>query len=103
MSKDNLKSLSELISLSNSPLSRLAQEARSRLELADHIRAGLADDLSAEMTSCILDTDGTLVVRASNPAWAARLRFESERLLVLCRERRPETRSVKVKVSRHGA
>ena len=103
MSKDNPKLLSELISLSNSPLNQLAREARSRLELTDHIRAGLPADLSAEMTSCNLDAHSTLVVRASNPAWAARLRFETERLLVLCRERPPETRSVKVKVSRHDA
>lgn len=103
MSKDNPKSLSELISLGSSPLSQLAREARSRLELTDHIRAGLPADLSAEMISCTLDADSTLVVRASNPAWAARLRFESERLLVLCRERHPETRSVRIKVSRRGA
>jgi len=103
MSKSKPKSLSELISLSDSRLSKLAQEARSRLELADYIRAGMPADLSAEMISCNLDADNALVVRVSNPAWAARLRFESERLLVLCRERHPKTRSVKVKVSHDNA
>ena len=103
MSKTSPKSLSKLISLSDSPLGKLAQEARSRLELTDHIRTGLPDDLSAELTGCSLDDNNILIVRASNPAWAARLRFETERLLVLCRERHPETRSVKVKVTRQGA
>jgi len=103
MSKKDPKSLSQLISLRDSPLGQLANEARSRLELVDHIRTGLPSDLSSEMTGCSLDAEKILVVRASNPAWATRLRFESERLLELCRERHPETRSVKVKVSRHGA
>ena len=102
MSKSDPKLLSELISLGGSPLNQLAQEARSRLELADYIRAGLPADLSAELTSCNLDSDSVLVVRTRNSDWAARLRFESERLLILCRERHPETRSVKVKVSREG-
>ena len=101
MSKSDLKSLSELISRGNSPLSKLAQEARSRLEFADYIRAGLPADLAAEMVSCSLDSERALVIRATNSAWAARLRFESERLLALCRERHPGTRSVKVKVSRN--
>ena len=102
MSTNDPKSLSKLISSSESSLGQLAKEARSRLELTDHIRTGLPAELSAEMTACTLDANKTLIVRASNPAWAARLRFESERLLVLCRQRHPETRSVKVKVTRQG-
>jgi hypothetical protein len=102
MSNSRPKSLSKLISSQDSRIGQLAQEARSRLELADHIRTGLPPELSAELTACALDANQTLIVRASNPAWAARLRFESERLLDLCRQRHPQTRSVKVKVTRQG-
>jgi hypothetical protein len=103
MSSKYPKSLSALISSNKSSLGQLAQEARSRLELTDHIRMALPAELAAEMTACALDANNTLIVRASNPAWATRLRFESERLLALCRERHPETRSVKVKVTRQGS
>lgn len=94
--------MSKLVSSEDSQIGQLAQEARSRLELADHIRTGLPAELSAEMTTCALDENRILIVRASNPAWASRLRFESERMLDLCRQRHPETRSVKVKVTRQG-
>ena len=43
--------------------------------------------------------DGALVVRTTAPEWAARLRFETERLLALSREVYPGTTSVKVRVA----
>lgn len=98
MLKKTPKPLSELISATDSPLGQLAEEARSRLELTDHIRKGLPAELASQMTSCNLRSDGTLVVIASGPEWAARIRFESSLILSLSRERNPKTTQVKVRV-----
>lgn len=99
MSSTKPKSLANLISETQSPLGRLAQEARAKLGLADHIRAGLPAELAAQMISCILNSDGILIVRASSPEWAARFRFESEQILTLSRQKHPETQSVKIRVT----
>jgi hypothetical protein len=80
-------------------MGRLAAEARKKIGLADHIRAGLPADLAPRMTGCILDSDGILMVRTSGPEWAARFRFETEQILALCRQRHPEARSVKIGVA----
>ena len=99
MSKNGPKSLSTHVSAAHSSVGRLAAEARARLGLADHIRAGLPADLGMRLTSCSLGDDGILVVRTAGPEWAARLRFESQEILTLCRQRHPETRSVKIGVA----
>jgi hypothetical protein len=93
------KSLSDLLSTDNSAFGRLAREARARLELGDYIRAGLPPDLSIQMTGCNLDANGILIVRTNSPEWAARFRFESVKILSLCRDRHPETQSIKVRVA----
>ena len=100
MSKTEPKSLSNIICDADSPIRRLADEARARVSLGDHIRAALAPDLAGAIAHCSLDGEGTLVVRTSGPEWASRLRFESERLLSLCREVHPQAQRVQVKVSR---
>ncbi len=99
MSKDEPKSLSQLISTPDSALGRLAATARHKLAVGEHIRSGLPPELGAELVHCSVDEDGTLVVRTTSPEWAARFRFESERLLELSREVYPGTTSVKVRVA----
>lgn len=99
MSRNDLKSLSELIGSADSDLGRLAARARAKIGLTDHIRAGLAPTLAAEVVHCNLEDDGTLIVRVAGPEWASRLRFESERLLALGRERHPGAVQVRVRVA----
>jgi hypothetical protein len=99
MSSNDPKSLADIISVTQSSFGRLASEARARLGLTDHIRAGLPADLAGQMISCNLDPDGILIVRTTGPEWAARLRFESEKILVLCRQQHPKTKSVKIRVA----
>jgi len=99
MSKNKPKSLSQLLQTPDSTLGRLAETARQKLALSEHIRTGLAPDLGAELLHCSIDDDGTLIVRTTSPEWAARLRFENETLLSLSREVHPETTSVKVRVA----
>ena len=99
MSKDDPKSLSELISRPESAIGRLVKQARSKLQLTDHVRKGLPADFAAALIHCSVDDQQTLIVRAATPEWAARFRFDSERLLRLSREHEPATRHVKVCVA----
>ena len=96
------KSLSELLGSPKTRIGQLAARARAKVGLTDHIRKGLAPDLAAELVNCTVEDDGTLVVRASSPEWANRLRFESETLLALTRQRHPEAKHVKVRVAHPG-
>ena len=73
-------------------------EAQSRIELADKIRAGLPEPLDQHIEACNLRDDGTLVVLATNPEWAARLRFESDKMLSHCRQQHPGAARVKIRV-----
>jgi hypothetical protein len=81
-----------------SPLGALARAARSRLDLADGVRARLAPDLAAAVSACNLRPDGTLVVTAVSPEWAARLRFEADGILAGCRPDWPAASRVRVRV-----
>jgi len=99
MSKNEPKSLSQLLESSDSSLARLAATAQQKLALSEHIRNGLGAEIGPEVLHCSIDADGILTVRTSSPEWAARLRFENERLLELSREINPGTTSVKVRVA----
>ena len=99
MSQNSPKSLSELIFRPGSALNDLARQAQASMDLAAKLRAGLPPEMSAELRSASLHDDGTLVVMAASPAWAARLRFETQILLACCRELHPQVRRVAVRVS----
>jgi len=102
MSKKRPKLLSELLSSPKSRIGQLAAQARATVDLADHIRTGLAPELANEIVHCAMADDGTLIIRATSPEWANRLRFESESLLTLGRQRHPEATQVKVRVAHPG-
>ncbi len=91
--------IGDLLSRSDSGLGRLARRAEAAMDLAEALRACLPDGLGAELRAASLRDDGTLVVLASSPAWAARLRFESGTLLSRCREHHPAARTVEVRVA----
>ncbi len=82
-------------------LGRLAAEADSRMDLVVRIRALLPEELRAGVAACNLREDGTLVVLAPSPEWAARLRFEGETLLAGCRSFRPEAARLRLRVERN--
>jgi hypothetical protein len=102
MSRNKSKSLSELLSSPESKIGQLAALAQAKVGLTDHIRKGLEAGLAAELVHCAVEDDGTLVVRATSPEWANRLRFESEKLLALGRQQHPEATQVKVRVAHPG-
>jgi hypothetical protein len=99
MSKSEPKSLSQLLESTNSSLGRLAATAQQKIALSEHIRNGLGPEIGPEVVHCSIDAGGILTVRTSSPEWAARLRFENERLLELSREINSATTSVKVRVA----
>ncbi len=99
MSSNKPKSLSELIATQHGSLNRLAAEATRRLELTDRLRNALNADTAAQIAGCNLRDDGTLVVLATSSEWAARLRFESDKLLTACREVHPGTTKVRIRVA----
>ena len=91
------KSLSGLLSDTDSALGRLADEAALRVALTDHLRNGLDPGIGQQLLGANLRDDGTLVILASGPEWAARLRFESEGLLARAREIRPAAARVRIR------
>ena len=99
MSDKEAKSLSGLISDPDSGLGRLAREAADRVALTDRLREALDPELGHSLRAANLREDGTLVLLASGPEWAARLRYEADRLLRLCREKNPQAARVRVRVS----
>lgn len=102
MSTNRPKSLSDLLSSHGSSLQKLAAGAADRLALTDHLRGALEPALAAHLTGANLRDDGTLVVLASNPEWAARLRFESDHLLACCRDRYRQAARVRIRVAHAG-
>ena len=98
MSKGKPKSLSEIIGSQNSPLGNLASEARLRESLSDHLRKHLPADLSSGLLHCNLRDAGILVVIASSPEWASRLRFEKELFIRLCADHGTQVTDVKIRV-----
>ena len=102
MSRDRPKSLSELLGSPESKIGQLAARARAKVDLTDHVRKGLTSDLAAQIVHCTVEDNGVLIVRATSPEWANRLRFESDQLLTLVRQRHPEATQVKVRVAHPG-
>jgi hypothetical protein len=99
MSKKTPKSLSDLIFQPGSAVGDLARKAAATEDLAGALRRALAPELAAELRSASLRDDGTLVVLAASPAWAARLRFEEPALLACCRGSHPAVARLRVRVA----
>jgi len=99
MSKSKAKSLAELAGSTDTGLGRLAEAARLRTDLGDFLRNRLDSKLAPGFVHWNIRDDDTLVVIATSPEWASRLRFETETLLSLCRERGLSVTTVKVRVN----
>jgi len=99
MSKNKPKSLSQLVGDPSSAIGRLASTARDKQSFVDHIRNGLTPELAEVVMHCSVEENGILMVRTASSAWAARLQYETEKLLELARDVHPETTSVRVRVA----
>lgn len=103
MSHKAPQSLADLIGRPGSALNELATRAERSLDLAATLRQGLPESLAGGLDAASLHPDGTLVVTATSPAWAARLRFEEARLLALCAGRDPPAMRLRVRVTAPAA
>ncbi|MCC5795032.1 MAG: DUF721 domain-containing protein [Chromatiales bacterium] len=92
------RALGELIG--SGLLDSLAASARAQSGLTDQLRKNLEPDLAPALLLATLHSDGTLVLTASSPAWAARMQFAGPQLLERCRELLPEARRFRVRTAR---
>ena len=99
MLKEKPRILSEIVVDVDSRVYKLAAEARRRVHLTDYLRNELPEGLSAGVLGCNIRPDGTLVVIASSPEWANRLRFESARLLQIGQALESQVQSIKLRVA----
>lgn len=81
-------------------LERLVRQARDMSGLADRLQAVLPPEFRPHLVAANLKESGELVLVASSPPWAARLRFEAEGLLEAARAAGAEASRVSVKVAR---
>ncbi len=94
-----LRGLGELLA-TDSTLKQLARTASRQIEVAECVRQQLPADLAGAIAACNLRADGTLVITATSPAWASRLRFEAGAILAGCRPSWPAAARVQVRVGR---
>jgi len=99
MLNKHAKSLAELIGSNNTEFANLADEARLRADLGDYLRKNIDPSLAGGIAHCNIRNDDTLIVIATSPEWASRLRFEAQQFIDLCRKRDILIRTVKVRVS----
>jgi len=90
--------LGELMAPGSGRLGQLAVSARRHCDLAGHLKAVLDPGPAEALLAASLRDDGTLVLTATSAAWATRLRFDAERLLLRARELLPDARRLKVRV-----
>jgi hypothetical protein len=79
-------------------LGALAEAAEQHVDLATQVRTALGEPLGQYVSASNLRPDGTLIVTAMNPEWAARLRFEAQAILSTCRRQFPAASRIRVRV-----
>ena len=77
----------------------MVERAQSMAELTGILSAALPDELQAGIRAANVRVNGELIVSADSPAWAARLRFEGDRLLAAARAAGECVESISVRVS----
>ena len=84
---------------SQTSLDNIIQRAQKMDELTSTIQAALPQDLAENLLSANLRDDAELVLVCSSSAWAARLRFESEKLLEIVNRNGGTAKNCRVTVS----
>jgi len=96
--------ISRLDKLLKSPdaegLDKIIQRAQEMEELTETLRAALGEELGRQLAAANLRDSGELVLVCTSSAWAAKLRFEAERLVVLLRESGAAVSGCRVRVAR---
>lgn len=81
-------------------LGEIVRHARDMGHLAGALREALPGEDAEGILAANIRDDGELVVLAATPAWAARLRFETDSLVEAARNTGAEVISCRVRVSR---
>lgn len=81
-------------------LGEIIRHAQDMGELVQRLQQTLPGDSAASIFAANIRDDGELVILASSPAWAAKLRFEAEGLMATARETGAEVTSCTVRVNR---
>ena len=98
----SVKSLENLLNLNgDGGLGDIIRHARDMGELVSALQSCLPADEARSVVAANIRGDGELVVLASSPAWAAKLRFEAESLMTAARQTGTEVTSCTVRVSRN--
>jgi len=84
----------------NRRLKKLIRRARDMETLTTALRAALAEDLAENLLAANLHDDGLLVLVCSTPAWASRMRFETDAIMKIARSTGATVSFCQVKVSR---
>jgi len=82
-------------------LGDIIRHAKDMGELVHKLQQALPDDISASIRSANIRDNGELVILASSPAWAAKLRFEADRLMATARQTGADVTSCTVRVNRN--
>ena len=80
-------------------LDEIIQRAQNMDELTTALRATLPADASQNLLAANLRENGELVLICSSPAWASRLRFETDSLMAAARAAGLTVSSCRVSVS----
>ncbi|HET6630782.1 MAG TPA: DciA family protein [Woeseiaceae bacterium] len=83
-----------------SPLRKVIRRAQEMDGLAARLRAALDPEAAPHLVAANLREDGELAIVCSSPAWAARLRFESDTLLRAARSAGAPAERVSIRVAR---
>ena len=83
MARNDLKKL--LNPNSDGELAGVVRRAHAMGELTHSLCGSLPDEYAGAIAAANIRDDGSLVVIAASPAWASRLRYESETMLEAAR------------------
>jgi hypothetical protein len=98
----SVKSLENLLNPNdNGGLGDIIRHARDMGELVTLLQASLGADEARSVIAANIRGDGELVILASSPAWAAKLRFEAKALMNAARQSGAEVTSCTVRVNRN--
>jgi hypothetical protein len=97
-----VKSLENLLNLNGGgELGDIVRHARDMGELVSLLQASVSEEEARSIVAANIRGDCELVVLASSPAWAAKLRFEAESLMTAARQTGAEVTSCRIRVNRN--
>ncbi len=84
----------------NKSLDKIIQRAQHMDSLTSALQAGLPPELAENLIAANVRDNGDLVLVCSSPAWASRLRFETEQLIEIAKKTGIDVAGCTVRVSR---